>query len=108
MRDELFLIAGMGAVTLIPRIVPMLLLPGMKLPKMAERWLSFIAPAIIAALLLQDLTLDRSSVAPALSIPNTNMFAAVPAFVVAFLTRNMMLTVIAGIASAAFLRFFLW
>ena len=107
MGDELFVIAGMAAVTFIPRIAPMLLLPGMKLPKLAERWLSFIAPAIIAALLLQDLTLDRSSGAPALSVPNINMLAAVPAFVVASLTRNMLLTVLTGIASAALLRYFL-
>ena len=107
MRDELLVIAGMAAVTFIPRVVPMLLLPGMKLPKAAERWLSFIGPAIIAALLLQDLTLDRSSGSPVLSVPNLNMFAAIPAFVIAFLTKNMMLTVITGIASAALLRFLL-
>ena len=107
MGDELFVIAGMAAVTFIPRIIPMLLLPGMKLPKAAERWLSFIAPAIIAALLLQDLTLDRSSEAPALSVPNINMCAAVPAFIAALLTKNMLLTVITGIASAALLRFLL-
>ena len=107
MRDELFAIAGMAAVTFIPRVVPMLLLPGMKLPKAVERWLSLIAPAIIAALLLPDLVLDRSSGAPVLSVPNINMLAAVPAFVTAMFTRNMLLTVVAGIASAAFLRFFL-
>ena len=108
MRNELLIIAGMTAVTFIPRIVPLLLLPGMKLPKAVERWLSLIGPAIIAALLLQDLTLDRSSSAPALSVPNLNMLAAVPAFAAAFLTKNMMLTVITGIASAALLRFFLY
>ena len=105
MRDELIVIAGMAAVTFIPRVVPILLLPGMKLPKAVERWLSLIGPAVIAALLLQDLTLDRSS--GALSVPNLNMLAAVPAFCVALLTKNMMFTVITGIASAALLRFFL-
>ena len=107
MRNEALVIVGMAAVTFIPRIVPMLLLPGMKLPKIAERWLSFIAPAIIAALLLQDITLDQSSGAPVLSIPNLNMLAAVPAFIVAFLTGNMLLTVLTGIGSAALLRYFL-
>lgn len=107
MRDELFVITGMTAVTFIPRVVPILLLPGMKLPKAVERWLSLIAPALIAALLLPDLVLDRSSEVPALSIPNINMLAAVPAFAAALLTRNMLLTVLAGIASAALLRFFL-
>ena len=107
MRDELFVIAGMTAVTFIPRVVPLLLLPGMKLPKAAERWLSFIAPAIIAALLLPDLALDRSSGVPMLSVTNINMLAAVPAFVAAVFTRNMLLTVLAGIASAALLRLLL-
>ena len=97
----------MAMVTFVPRIAPMLLLPGKKLPKAVERWLSFVAPAIIGALLLQDLALDRSSEAPALSVPNIYIFAALPAFIVAFLTKNMMLTVITGIASTAFLRFFL-
>jgi branched-subunit amino acid transport protein len=107
MRDEWFVIAGMTLATFLPRVVPLLLLPGMKLPKAAERWLALIAPAIIAALLLPDLMLDRSGAAPLLSVPNINLFAAAPAFAVALITRSMLGTVVAGIASAALLRFFL-
>ena len=107
MSDEWIIIAGMAAVTLIPRVAPLLLLPGVRLPSRVETWLSLIAPAVIAALLLPELALDRAGDVPALVIPNERMLAAIPAFAAAILTKNMLLTVVAGIASAALLRLIL-
>ena len=106
MNNEWIVIAGMTVVTFIPRVIPLLLIAGMKLSKRAERWLSLIAPAIIAALLLPELTLDRSGASPVLSVPNTYLLAAIPAFTTALFTKNMLLTVVVGIASAALIRLF--
>jgi branched-subunit amino acid transport protein len=107
MSDEWIIIAGMAAVTFIPRVAPLILLPGVRLPRRVEIWLSLIAPAVIAALLLPELTLDRAGDVPALAVPNERIFAAIPAFAVAILTKNMLLTVVAGVASAALLRLIL-
>ncbi|MDR3076671.1 MAG: AzlD domain-containing protein [Synergistaceae bacterium] len=106
MSNEWIVIAWMTVMTFVSRVVPLLLIAGMTLSKRAERWLSLIAPAIIAALLLPELTLDRSGVMPVLSVPNTYLLAAIPAFITAFFTKNMLLTVVAGIVSAALIRLF--
>jgi branched-subunit amino acid transport protein len=105
MDDKWLVIAGMTAATFLPRVVPMLLLPGMKLPKPVQLWLSMIAPAIISALLLPELIVDRTiAEVPVLSFVNTYMLAAIPAFITAVLTKSLLGTVVTGIAAAAFLR----
>lgn len=100
------IIGGMTVVTVLPRILPILLLSDRRLPPVVERWLSLIAPAILAALLLPELILDRSTT-PAtllLSTSNTFLLAGIPTFLVAWKTGSLFGTVIVGIASAALLR----
>jgi branched-subunit amino acid transport protein len=95
----------MVAVTAIPRIAPLILLSGRDIPQLARRWLSLIAPAILSALLLPELILDNSGqISPVLSFINPRMLAAIPAFIVAFLTKSLFLTVVAGIVASAILR----
>ena len=76
-----FVIGGMTAVTVLPRVLPILLLSGRKLPPFAERWLSLIAPAVLSALLLPELLPGVGS--PLFSASNTFLWASVPAFLVA-------------------------
>ncbi len=105
-KTKWIVITGMALVTLVPRILPILLLSGRKMPASVERWLSLIAPAILAALLLPELVLDRST-SPAVlafSASNTYLLAAVPAFLVAWKTRSLFGTVVVGIAAVALLR----
>ena len=99
------IIAGMTLVTFLPRIIPILLLPGRKMPQIVERWLALIAPAILSALLLPELLLDRSASAPSLSFYNLYLFAAFPTFFVAWKTKNLFGAVITGLASVALVRF---
>jgi branched-subunit amino acid transport protein len=106
MRDATAVIAGMALVTFLPRIVPLLLLTGMKMPKAAGRWLSLIAPAILSALLLPELLIGRSEAGPALSLSNIYLFAAIPSFAVAWKTKSLFGTVATGIAATALLRLF--
>ena len=106
MSETLWLvIGGMTAVTVLPRILPILLLPGRKLPPFAERWLSLIAPAVLSALLLPELLPGADT--PLFSASSTFLWASVPAFLVAWRTKSLFGTVAAGIASAAFLRLIL-
>ena len=99
------LIAGMALVTFLPRIVPLLILTGMKMPKATGRWLSLIAPAILSSLLLPELLIVRSAAGHELSLLNIYLFAAIPSFAVAWKTKSLFGTVAAGIAATAFLRF---
>ena len=98
------IIAGMALVTFVPRIVPILLLPGRKMPRMMERWLSLIAPAILSALLLPELLLDRSGQTPSLSFHNIYLLAAIPTFLVAWKTKSLFGAVVTGLATVALVR----
>jgi branched-subunit amino acid transport protein len=103
LNETLWLVvAGMTAVTVLPRVLPILLLSGWRLPRFAERWLALIAPAVLSALLLPELLPDAG--APLFSASNTFLWASVPAFLAAWRTKSLFGTVAAGIVSAALLR----
>ena len=104
MSKTWIIIAGMTLVTFLPRVVPILLLSGRKMPKIVERWLSLIAPAILSALLLPELLLDRSGSAPSLSFYNLYLFAAFPTFLVAWKTKSLFGAVVTGLATVALVR----
>ena len=104
MNKTWIIIAGMALVTFLPRIVPILLLPGRRMPKVVERWLSLIAPAIMSALLLPELLLDRSGEVPSLSFCNLYLFAAFPTFIVAWKTKSLFGAVVTGLATVALVR----
>ena len=55
MDAYLILLLGMGAVTFIPRWLPMFFLSGKKLPQWFVDWLDLIPVAILSALLLPAL-----------------------------------------------------
>jgi branched-subunit amino acid transport protein len=95
----------MTLVTFVPRVVPILLLSGRKMPKIIERWLSLIAPAILSALLLPELLLDRSGGEPVLSLANVYLPAALPTFLVAWRTKSLFGAVVTGMITVALLRF---
>ena len=107
MNRTWLIIAGMALVTFLPRVIPILLLSGRKMPKIVELWLSFIAPAILAALLAPELFLDRRDpVTPSLVLSSVYIKAAIPAVIVAWKTRSLFGTVAVGIVAAALLRLF--
>ena len=97
-------IAGMALVTAVPRVAPILLLSGRKMPKIVEKWLSFIVPAILSALLLPQLLIGPGQ-PPALSFFNPALLATFPTFLVAWWTKSLSGTVAAGVVAMALLRF---
>ena len=104
MSGTWIIIAGMALATFLPRIIPILLLSGRKMPKIVTRWLALIAPAILSALLLPELLLDRGGVSPYLSFYNLFLFAALPTFIVGWKTKSLFGAVVAGIATVALVR----
>ena len=104
MSTTWIIIGGMTLVTFLPRVIPILLLSGRKMPKIVERWLSLIAPAILSALLLPELLLDRSGQTPSLSFFNLYLFAAFPTFLVAWKTKSLFGAVVTGLATVALVR----
>jgi branched-subunit amino acid transport protein len=100
----LAVIVGISIVTFIPRVVPLILLSKMEIPKWGIDWLKHVPVAVMAALLAQELLLSEQ----VFSIKDNalNLVAALPAFLVAIFTRSLLGTVMIGVLSLMILRFF--
>lgn len=92
--DYLWLLLGMGIVTYLPRVLPLVLLAERDLPQGFRDWLSLIPVAILAALLAPGLLIDSS--AQALSFGKPELLAAIPTLLLALRTRSLGTPVIFG------------
>ncbi|HWI41323.1 MAG TPA: AzlD domain-containing protein [Verrucomicrobiae bacterium] len=90
--DYLLLIGGMGAVTYLPRWLPLAVLSRRKLPDWLVTWLEFVPAAILAALVAPELLLEGQSV----SMARAEFLVAVPTFLFALKTRSLGGTVVVG------------
>lgn len=88
------MILAMGLVTYIPRWLPLIYLSRRQLPVWLVSWLDFIPVAILSALLAPLLL--TSGEPPQLDFIRAELAAAVPTFAVAFRTRSLGGTVLAG------------
>lgn len=93
------LIFGMAMVTYLPRVLPALLLSRRKIPEPASNWLNYVPSAIVGSLLMPSLLLTDG----ALNLTSSNVFlwSAFPTFIVAFMTRSLVVTVSVGVAVAS-------
>jgi branched-subunit amino acid transport protein len=89
-------------VTVVPRVLPLVLLSRVSLPPWALRWLENVPIAVLSALLAQELLLFDGRIA--LPPDNLALLAAVPALLMAAATRSLMGTVAVGVAAMAVLR----
>ena len=96
-------VIGGTLVTFLLRVIPILFLSGRKMPRLVERWLFLIAPAILSALLFPELLLSEGSLGT--FYERRHIYAAAVAFLVAQKTKSLSGAVAAGIAAAALLRF---
>ncbi|SDN22900.1 AzlD domain-containing protein [Bacillus sp. OK048] len=103
-RWSIFLIIlGSALVTFIPRVLPIAILSRVELPEWAMRWLSYVPIAVMAALVGQELLMPNGKLEPLHK--NLELIAALPAFIIAIVTRSLLGTVVAGIISIMVLRF---
>ncbi len=98
-------ICGMGAVTFLPRLLPMLLLSGRNLSPWITRWLSFVPATVLAALLAPGLLCHDGALI--LELNNSFLLAAIPTFFVAWRFKSFFGTVATGMALIALGRYFL-
>lgn len=103
--EYLLIILGMGLVTYLPRVLPLLLLAQRRLPQGLIDWLSLIPVAILAALLAPGLFL--SSHEQTLTLGKPELYAAIPTFLFALRTRSLGLSVIIGMSSYWLLQHYL-
>jgi len=93
MESIVFLIIGMGLVTYIPRMLPLVLLKDLKLPAHVKRFFDFIPFAILGALIFPGILYSTGNIESAI-------FGGTVAVVVAFFRVNLVFVVISGILGA--------
>jgi branched-subunit amino acid transport protein len=104
-------IVGMGVVTYLPRLLPLLLLSrrreaGGTLSPLFEAWLRYVPPAVLAAMLLPALLVADGQIALEPDTGIVYLCAAVPTLLVARKTRSLIGPVLVGVAMVALGR--LW
>jgi len=92
----------MAAATYLTRVIPLLFLSGKTFSPPVQQWLDFIPTAILAALLAPMLLQHEGQ----WSINHLYFWACLPTFLVAWKTRNLFSTVVAGIVFLTALQLF--
>lgn len=106
MPEITVLIFSMAVVTFLPRVLPIILLSRRSLPELIERWLSYVPVAVLAALLAPAL-FAPSGTLNLTAVENPALWVSIPVFIVAFLTRNLISTVLSGMILIALFRLFI-
>lgn len=99
------LILALAAATLSFRLIPLNTLSRMALPAWAQEWLDLVPGAVLAASLAQVVLLQDGKI----EVPwaNPRLLAAIPALMLAWRTRSVLITMIGGMAAYALLQFFM-
>lgn len=87
-------IVGGTIVTYLTRLSFLLLLPADRLPRFAQRALTYAPPSVLAAIILPEVLLGPDGLA--LSPTNPRLLAATTAAVVAWRTKSTWLTMLLG------------
>ena len=90
-------IIGMGIVTYAIRLSPIVLLERVELPRLVLRALRFVPAAVLSAIIFPELL--RHSGAIDISFHNARLLAGVLAALIAWRTRNVLLTIAIGMAA---------
>jgi branched-subunit amino acid transport protein len=88
----------MGFVTLLCRYLPFAVLGKLPLTAGWALWMRYLPIAILASVVAPELFLASGGG------PSLRLVAAIPTVLVAFQSRNLLLAVIAGVASLALMR----
>ncbi len=100
---EVIIIAGMVAVTFGIRYLPFLTANRIILPEPIGRGLKFVPVAVLSAI-IATVTLMPDGKNIELSFTNAHLDAAIIAFGVAMVSKNMLLTVVIGLIAFAILK----
>lgn len=95
------MIIGISVVSLLPRILPVALLSRFEFPKIFNKWLTFVGPAVLGALTAISILAPEGELF--ISLKNKYLWAFIPTFLVAIKTRSLLYTLLIGILTMALL-----
>lgn len=87
-------VVAMGLVTYLIRLVPIALFTRLKLPVWTQQTMRYVPTAVLAAIIVPELILPNGTLD--ISPGNARLVAGLVAIVVAWRTRNVLLTVVVG------------
>lgn len=93
-RDFLLLMLAMGAVTYLPRLLPLVMLSRRTLPGWFAEWLELVPAAILSALIAP--TLFAHSAPRVFTLGKVELLAALPTLLCAIMSRSLAGTVVVG------------
>ncbi len=88
------IILGMGIVTFGIRLVPIVLLGRIEIPLVVQQALRFVPPAVLTAIVVPELLYHGNQID--LSLTNLRLLAGLIAILVAWRTKNALLTIGVG------------
>jgi len=89
-----FTILGMGLITYSIRLSLIAAIGSAELPGLFRRGLAYVPPAVLSAIIFPELLQPRGELE--LSLGNAHLLAGLLASLVAWRTRNVLLTIISG------------
>ncbi len=96
MSHEVLMIVGMMLVTIAPRYGVLALLGRVDMPRPALRALKYVPVAVLSAITLPALLLRQGELN--LALENSFLIAGVAAGVIAWRSKNLLLTIVLGMA----------
>ncbi len=102
--EILILILLCMAVTVIPRIMPMVLVNKLKLPKWFLLWLEYVPVAVLSALFFKEVLLLNGEMR---AWDDPFLIAGLLALGIAFIVRNIFLTVLIGMGCYVLIKYLL-
>ncbi|MEG0254280.1 MAG: AzlD domain-containing protein [Vagococcus sp.] len=96
-------ILGCGIVTWLPRILPFLFNKKITFSHKAKKFMSFIPMCILIALFTQNLLIVESGKMTGINLEN--LVVSLPTFIVGFITKSLMWTVIVGVVTMGVIRY---
>lgn len=100
----ILLILGMAFVSYLPRVIPMMYFSKREIPQWFHDWMKYVPAALFAALFFKDVFIVDHSFS---LITNIKVLAAVLVMIVAYKTKSMGLSVVAGLGSLLLLNYFM-
>ena len=101
--NEIALITGMLIATFLTRYPTMLLVSKIKLPSQIKRALKYVPIAVLSAIIAPLVLLQHGELA--ISLDNSFFLAGIVSILVSWRLKNLLLTIILGMASLWFFQF---
>jgi branched-subunit amino acid transport protein len=106
MRSEIILtLVGMGLVTYLTRSLFIIGIKDESLPPFIVRWLRFVPVAVLTAIICPMIAAPKGSLF--LTYDNPYLLSGILTSVLAFVTKNLVVTVIGGIGMIVLLKYFM-